>query len=48
MTLPPRYAAQVDWRTVGAFTPEQFAGDERKEYEDESRRIQQQWDNQPN
>ena len=48
MTFSPRYAAQQDWRAVGAFMPERFAGEEREEYEDEARRIQQQWDNQPN
>ncbi|MES2868904.1 MAG: hypothetical protein V4749_04975 [Pseudomonadota bacterium] len=46
--MSPAMAAQFDWNKVGAFTPEQFAGDDRKEYEDEARRIQQRWDNQPN
>lgn len=45
--MSPAMAAQFDWRTVGAFSPERFTGDERKEYEDEARRIQRQWDNQP-
>jgi hypothetical protein len=44
----PRLAAQLDWMTVGSFTPDRFQGDERKEYEDEARRIEAQWDNQPN
>lgn len=44
----PRLAAQLDWVTVGAFSPERFSGEQRKEYEDEARRIEQQWDNQPN
>lgn len=48
MSLSPRLAAQFDWMQVGAFTPDQFAGEQRKEYEDEARRIQEQWDNQPN
>jgi len=48
MNTSPRLAAQFDWMTVGAFSPEQFSGEQRKEYEDEARRIEQQWDNQPN
>ncbi|WP_397448177.1 hypothetical protein [Pseudomonas sp. NA-150] len=48
MNATPQLAAQFDWMTVGAFMPEQFDGDERKEYEDEARRIERQWDNQPN
>lgn len=47
MITNPRLAAQLDWMTLGAFSPERFSGDERKEYEDEARRIQRQWDNQP-
>ncbi|WP_341519880.1 hypothetical protein AABC73_15120 [Pseudomonas sp. G.S.17] len=43
----PRMAAQLDWRTVGSFSPERFAGDERKEYEAEQARIEREWDNQP-
>jgi hypothetical protein len=43
----PRMAAQLDWMQVGAFSPERFTGEQRKEYEAEARRIQQQWDNQP-
>jgi hypothetical protein len=43
----PRLTAQLDWMTVGAFEPEQFHGDERKEYEDEALKIERQWDNQP-
>jgi hypothetical protein len=40
-------AAQLDWMQVGAFSPERFTGEQRKEYEEEAARIQQQWDNQP-
>ncbi|EPL03919.1 hypothetical protein [Pseudomonas sp. CF161] len=40
--------AHFDWKSEGAFSPEQFTGDERKEYEEAARRIQRQWDNQPN
>lgn len=47
MNTTPRLAAQFDWMTVGAFSPEQFTGDERKEYEEEAARIERQWDNQP-
>lgn len=46
--MSPAMVAQHDWRTVGAFSPEQFTGLQRKEYEDEARRLQQQWDNQLN
>lgn len=46
--MSPAMAAQVDWVTVGEFSPDRFAGEARKEYEDEARRIQQQWDKQPN
>ena len=46
--MSPAMAAQRDWMTVGAFSPQRFTGEQRKEYEDEARRIQQQWDNQPN
>ncbi|MBP5948503.1 MULTISPECIES: hypothetical protein [Pseudomonas] len=45
--MSPAMSAQLDWMTVGAFSPERFTGDQRKEYEDEARRIQRQWDNQP-
>ncbi|WP_415760285.1 hypothetical protein [Pseudomonas sp. LT1P18] len=47
MYTSPRLAAQFDWMQVGAFSPEKYTGEQRKEYEDEARRIQQQWDNQP-
>ena len=47
MYTSPQLAARLDWMQVGAFSPEQFTGDQRKEYEDEARRIQQQWDQQP-
>lgn len=43
----PAAAAQLDWREVGAFTPEKFSGADRKEYEAEAARIERQWDNQP-
>lgn len=45
--LSPRHAAQLDWAQIGEFCPEQFEGDERKEYEDEAAKIERQWDNQP-
>jgi hypothetical protein len=47
MNTTPQLAALLDWTTVGAFSPEQFDGDERKEYEAEAARIERQWDNQP-
>jgi len=43
----PRMTAQLDWATVGAFSPEQFTGEQRKEYEEEASRIEREWDNQP-
>lgn len=46
--MSPSMAAKHDWATVGEFSPDRFSDDQREEYEDESRRIQQQWDNQPN
>lgn len=46
--MTPATAAQADWKEVGAFSPDRFTGEQRKEYEDEARRIQRQWDNQPN
>ncbi|WP_321354621.1 hypothetical protein [Pseudomonas extremaustralis] len=48
MSKSPKLAAQIDWMMVGAFSPDQFTGEQRKEYEDEALRIQRQWDNQPN
>ena len=45
--MSPAMAAQLDWMQVGAFTPDRFTGEERKEYEDEAARIERQWDNQP-
>ncbi len=42
----PRMAAQLDWATVGSFSPEQFTGDQRREYEIEAARIEREWDNQ--
>jgi hypothetical protein len=47
MNTTPRTAARYDWAMFGAFDPEQFRGDERKEYEDEAIKIERQWDNQP-
>ncbi|WP_434681309.1 hypothetical protein J3P77_09455 [Pseudomonas sp. R1-18] len=44
----PRLAAQLDWMTVGAFSPDRYQGDERKEYEAEQARLEREWDNQPN
>ncbi|WP_200867659.1 hypothetical protein [Pseudomonas putida] len=48
MNTTPRLAAQFDWSMFGAFSPERYQGDERKEYEEEAARIERQWDNQPN
>lgn len=48
MTTSPRLAAHFDWATVGAFSPERYQGEQRKEYEAEAARIERQWDNQPN
>ena len=42
----PRYAARLDWAQIGEFRPEQFEGDERKEYEAEAAKIERQWDSQ--
>ncbi|WP_162864983.1 hypothetical protein [Pseudomonas viridiflava] len=44
----PRMSAQLDWMTVGSFSPERFTGEERKEYEAEQARIEREWDQQPN
>lgn len=41
----PRMAAHLDWATVGSFTPEKFTGTDRKEYEDEARKIEREWEN---
>lgn len=43
----PAMAAQLDWVTQGQFNPDQFDGDQRRLYEQEAARIEQQWDNQP-
>lgn len=43
----PALMAQFDWMTFGAFMPEQYQGDQRKQYEEEAARIERQWDNQP-
>jgi hypothetical protein len=47
MTTSPRLAAQLDWRAVGAFSPERYQGEQRKEYEAEAARIERQWEAQP-
>ena len=49
-TLPvtPGFAARLDWMQEGAFRPERYRGEARRQYEDEQRRIEQQWDNQSN
>ena len=44
--VPPAVAAQLDWMKVGSFDPEQFEGEQRRQYEDEAARIERQWDNQ--
>ena len=46
--MSPAMAAKFDWMMVGAFSPYRFTGEQRKEYEEAARRIQRQWDNQPN
>ncbi|QQE91023.1 hypothetical protein [Azotobacter chroococcum] len=48
MPTSPRLAAQLDWMQQGSFRPELWQGEQRKEYEDERRQIERQWDNQPN
>ena len=45
--MSPQFAAQLDWSQTGEFRPEQFEGDQRKEYEAEAAKIERQWDNQP-
>jgi hypothetical protein len=44
----PRFSAQLDWAQQGAFFPERYQGEARRQYEDEAARILRQWDNQPN
>jgi hypothetical protein len=46
--MSPAMAAQFDWMTVGSFPPDRFEGEQRKEYEAEARKIEREWDNQPN
>jgi hypothetical protein len=46
--MSPAMAAQFDWMTVGSFSPDRFEGEQRKEYEAEARKIEREWDNQPN
>lgn len=43
----PAMAAQLDWVTVGEFNAARFQGEQRKQYEEAQRRIERQWDNQP-
>jgi len=43
----PALAAHIDWMQQGAFFPERYQGEERKEYQSEAARIEQQWDQQP-
>lgn len=45
--MTPEYQAQLDWVALGEFRPDQFSGEDRQRYEDESQKIIQQWDNQP-
>jgi len=44
---PPALAAQIDWMMQGQFNPDQFDGEQRRLYEQEAARIEQQWDNKP-
>jgi hypothetical protein len=43
----PAIAAQYDWMLQGHFNPEKFQGEQRKQYEQEAKRIERQWDNKP-
>jgi hypothetical protein len=43
----PAIAAHIDLMKQGQFNPEQFDGEQRRLYEQEAARIEQQWDNQP-
>jgi hypothetical protein len=43
----PALAAHIDWMKQGQFNPEQFDGEQRRLYEQEAARIEQQWDHQP-
>lgn len=47
MQASPVVAAQLDWRVLGEFTPEQFQGEQRRQYEEEAARIERAYDNQP-
>jgi hypothetical protein len=40
----PRMAAHLDWAQVGSFAPDRFTGDDRKEYEEEARLIEREFD----
>lgn len=42
--MSPAMTAQLDWVMTGSFDPEQFSGDERKEYEAERQRIEREYD----
>jgi len=44
--VSPAVAAQLDWMMLGTFEPDQFEGEQRRQYEDEAARIERQWDNQ--
>lgn len=43
----PALAAQLDWMQQGAFFPDRYQGEDRRQYEQAAARIEQQWDNQP-
>lgn len=43
----PALAAQFDWMQQGAFFPERYQGEERRQYEAAQAVIERQWDNQP-
>lgn len=44
--MTPAYKARLDWAILGEFRPDQFTGEDRKQYEDEAMNISKQWDNQ--
>ncbi|MEF9901154.1 MAG: hypothetical protein RR736_23950 [Pseudomonas sp.] len=50
--LTPEVLAKAFWAMdcteQADFSPEQFSGEQREEYEDEAAHIERQWDNQPN
>jgi hypothetical protein len=43
----PALAAQHDWMLQGHFSPEKFQGEQRKQYEQEAKRIEREWDRKP-